>query len=121
MKTLLAAGLALALLAAATAAHGHVAEVTTSLSLEEVADSAALHDTLRSVVDDARKGTIAFEPTLIALTDARVIGERLYVRVLFADADGERTLDELSATTPDGRRPDPPIGPMDMTSAREPM
>ena len=59
MKSLLAVGLALVLLAAGAPAIAHVAEVTTSLSLEEVADSATLHDTLRSIVDDALKGTIA--------------------------------------------------------------
>ena len=32
----------------------------------------------------------------MALTDAQVIGGRLYVRVLIADEAGERTLQELT-------------------------
>jgi len=110
MKTLLAAGLALAVLAAAAPAPAHVVEVTTSVPLEDVADTKTLHDRLRAVVDDTLRSTIAFQPTLVALTDATVLGERLYVRLLFADADGERTLDELS-TGRSGAAPGIPAAP----------
>ena len=40
--------------------------------------------------------TIAFKPTMVALTDARVMGEKLLVRLLIADADGERMLKDLT-------------------------
>jgi len=46
------------------------------------------------------KEAIAFTPTLIVLTNATVVGDRLYVRLLVADKDGERTFDELN-TPPD--------------------
>jgi hypothetical protein len=49
------------------------------------------------------KDTITFKPTLVALTDAQVIGERLYFRVLIADEDGERVLSELNGH--DGGKP----------------
>lgn len=113
MKTLLAAGLALVALAGAAPVHAHVVEVTTSLPVEDIADSATLQDKLRSVVDDTLNGTITFQPTLVALTDARVLGERLYVRLLFADAEGERTLDALSEATRRESGPLPFPGPTD--------
>ena len=54
------------------------------------------------------KDTIAFQPTLVALTDAQVVGERLSFRVLIADEDGERVLSVLNghgSDGPDGERP----------------
>jgi hypothetical protein len=42
------------------------------------------------------KGAIAFTPTLIVLTSATVVGDRLHVRLLVADPAGERTFDELN-------------------------
>ena len=113
MKTLLAAGLALVAFAAAAPVHAHVVEVTTSLPVEDIADSATLQDKLRAVVDNALNDTITFQPTLVALTDARVLGERLYVRLLFADADGERTLDALAEATRRQPKPQPFSGPPD--------
>ena len=52
---------------------------------------AALHDAVDNVLKDA----IAFTPTLVVLTSAAVVGDRLYVRLLLADQDGERTFDAL--------------------------
>jgi hypothetical protein len=48
-----------------------------------------------TAVDDVLKEAIAFTPTLIVLTHAALVGDRLYVRLLVADSDGERTFDEL--------------------------
>ena len=49
-----------------------------------------------AAVDGVLKQAIAFTPTLIVLTSATVVGDRLYVRLLVADQDGERTFDELN-------------------------
>jgi len=78
-------------------AAAHVVQATSSLPLTDldVNDKPKLEQALKTAVNQVLKDTIAFQPTLVALTDAQVIGERLYFRVLIADEDGERTLAEL--------------------------
>lgn len=108
MKRLMAATLAAALLALAPAgtAAAYVVEVTTSIPLQGVTDESALATAIRSAVDDALARAIGFQPTLVALTTAVVIGDRLYVRLLVADQEGEETLDELQrAPSPEDDRP----------------
>jgi hypothetical protein len=51
---------------------------------------------LQKAVERVLADTIAFKPTMVALTDARVMGEKLLVRLLIADADGERMLKDLT-------------------------
>ena len=79
-------------------AWAHVVQATTSVSLTDVDvnDKPELEKVLKAAVNDMIRGAIAFKPTLVTLTDAQVVGERLYVRVLIADEEGERTLQELS-------------------------
>ena len=83
----------------ATPAAAHVVQATSSLSLADldVNDKPQLEQALKTAVNQVVKNTIAFQPTLVALTDAQVIGERLYFRVLIADEEGERTLAELTS------------------------
>jgi hypothetical protein len=95
----------LALLAPAPAA-AHVVEVTTSLALEPDQDQAKLKEALRTEVDRVLSTTIAFKPTLVALTDARRVGERLMVRLLIADEEGEKLIREFGRGG-DGAEPDP--------------
>lgn len=97
MKTVIALGLALAVLGFGGPVAAHVAEVTTSVSLADMGDADELPTLIRTAVDSAIHDTINFSPTLIAVTEARVVGERLWMRLLFADEDGERALDELNA------------------------
>jgi hypothetical protein len=66
-----------------------------SLADIDMNDKPELEKALKSAVDEMIHQAIAFKPTLVALTDVQVVGERLYVRVLIADEDGERTLQEL--------------------------
>jgi hypothetical protein len=98
MKYLLFAGIigAAALFGTPTAAH--VVQATSSLSLTDldINDKPQLEQALKTAVNQMLKDTIAFQPTLVALTDAQVIGERLFFRVLIADEDGERVLSELN-------------------------
>ncbi len=98
MKYLLAA-LTLASVASFGApAWAHVVQATTSVSLADVDvnDKPELEKVVKSAVNEVIREAIAFKPTLVALTDAQVIGDRLYVRVLIADEAGERTLQELT-------------------------
>jgi hypothetical protein len=39
---------------------------------------------------------IAFTPTMVMVTRALVVGERLYIRLLIADQDGEKTFKDLA-------------------------
>ena len=66
----------------------------------------SLFKTVRAAVDRVINDTIAFKPTLIALTDARVMGEKLLVRLLIADADGERMLRDLRDSDTGSASPD---------------
>jgi hypothetical protein len=92
----LASALALLLLTASPAG-AYLIEVTTSVSVEDTGDQRALQDALLTAVDGVLKKAIAFTPTLIVLTSATLVGSRLYVRLLVADQEGERTFDELHA------------------------
>jgi len=98
MKYLLAALMLVSMTLFGAPAWAHVVQATTSVSLTDIDpdDKPELEKALKSAVNEVIKTAIAFTPTLVALTDAQVIGERLYVRVLIADEDGERTLQELT-------------------------
>ena len=100
-------GMALALLlASASPAAAFLVEVTTSVAVQDAGDQRALQDALASAVDGVLKQAIAFTPTLVVLTSAAVVGDRLYVRLLVADQDGERTFDELNAAPGDAESVD---------------
>ena len=119
MRTMFAALLGIALVAAAAPAFAHVVEVTTAVSLTDVEDQETLTAAIRAAVNEAMESAVGFKPTLIALTRANVIGERLYVRLLMADAEGEEMLRDLA---PDG----PPSGtddgaPAEHTYSKEPI
>ena len=94
-RAAVAAALVLASVVAATPALAHVVEVTTALDMPDGQDPTAVKAALQAALDRVINDTIAFKPTLIALTDARVMGEKLLVRLLIADADGERMLRDL--------------------------
>jgi len=94
-RAAVAGALVLASVVAATPALAHVVEVTTALDMPDGQDPTAVKAALQAAVDRVINDTIAFKPTLIALTDARVMGEKLLVRLLIADADGERMLRDL--------------------------
>ena len=92
---------AMAMVMAASAA-AHVAEVTTVVPLADVQDDESLRRSIGQAVDRARAETIAFEPSLVAVTGVRVLGEHVLIGLLFADADGEAMLEGL------GGEDDPP-------------
>ena len=94
-RSVVAGALTLGAVMAATPALAHVVEVTTALEMPDAQDTAAVKAALQQAVERVLNDTIAFKPTLVALTDARVMGEKLLVRLLIADADGERMLKDL--------------------------
>jgi len=98
-RSLVAGALVLGSVMLATPAPAHVVEVTTSVDMPESRDEGAVKEVLQKAVDRVLADTIAFKPTMIALTDARVMGEKLLVRLLIADADGERMLKDLRDDT----------------------
>jgi hypothetical protein len=100
----LVAALALVLLTG-TPASAFLVEVTTSVAVTDADDQGALQTALTEAVDGVLRQAIAFKPTLVVLTHAAVVGERLYIRLLVADSDGERTFDEMQAP-PDFSRPE---------------
>jgi hypothetical protein len=105
-RALVAGALVLGSVVAATPARAHVVEVTTALEMPEAQDASAMKAALQAAVDRVLNDTIAFKPTMIALTDARVMGEKLLVRLLIADADGERMLKDLEGNGTGSASPD---------------
>ncbi len=83
------------LLIAAPPASAYLVEVTTSVIVADADDRDVVRQALMSAVDDVLKQAIAFTPTLVVLTSATIVNTRLYIRLLVADEDGERTFDEL--------------------------
>jgi hypothetical protein len=97
MKRLLAVIIGLALVGSAHPAAAYVVAITTSIPTASVADNAQLKDALESAIDDVLHHAIAFTPTVVTLQNARVVGDRIYILLLIADADGEEMMKQLSA------------------------
>jgi len=95
MKSLLTVLIALSLAAWATPATAYVVQITTSIPVESAGDDTQLEDALKSAVHDVLQHAIAFAPTLVAVRDARVVGDRVYILLLVADGEGEETIKEL--------------------------
>ena len=102
MRRLAAVAGAALLLSLAAPAAAFVVEVTTSVSVDDADDGSQLKHALESAVDTVLNQAIAFKPSMIVLTHAVVRGNTLYVRMVLADEDGERTFNDL------GRPPDAP-------------
>lgn len=82
-------------LLASVPASAYLIEVTTSVAVEDTEDQLQLQSAIRGAIDNVLQDAIAFTPTLVVLTHAAVVGDRLYVRLLIADQDGERTFETL--------------------------
>jgi hypothetical protein len=103
VKTLVAAA-ALLLAWSATPASAFVVEVTTSVAVADADDQRQLKTALQAAVDNVLSDAISFTPTMIVLTHAVLVGDRLYVRLLLADQEGEQTFKDLK---PDEQQPQP--------------
>jgi len=97
LSPILVAGLAslIALLAVANLAAAHVVQVTTAIDIAEVKSPHEFERALQAAVEKAANEAIAFEPSVVALTGMRIIGDRVLVGVLFADEDGKEMLEAL--------------------------
>jgi hypothetical protein len=89
-KAVLMAGLGLAVLVVAAPAPAFVVEAVTAISAAHGEDRSRLEDAIQAALDEVAAHAVAFTPTVVALLDARVIGDRIFLFVLLADRDGER-------------------------------
>jgi len=99
MTTVIAVLIAIAITTLATPALAYVVQITTTIDLANVADKTQLRQAVESAVEDVLKNAITFSPTVVTLENARVVGDRMYLLLLIADADGEKTLEAFSAET----------------------
>jgi hypothetical protein len=79
-------------------ASAYLVEVTTSVAIEDIDDPLQLQSAIRGAVDDVLQEAIAFTPTVVILTHTAVVGDRLYLRLLLADQEGERTFEALQGS-----------------------
>jgi hypothetical protein len=95
--------LTLAATALASPAMAYVVELTTSINLTDVTDKAQLRQAVESAVEDVLANAISFSPTVVTVQNARVVGDRMYLLLLIADAAGEKALETMADE--DGKSP----------------
>jgi hypothetical protein len=97
LSPILVAGLAflIAMFVVASLAAAHVVQVTTAIDIADVKSPHEFERALQAAVEQAANEAIAFEPTMVALTGVRVIGDHVLVGVLFADDAGKEMLEAL--------------------------
>ena len=96
-KGLVASILALAITTVASPAMAYVLVVTTSVPVTDTADEGQLETALESAIKDVLGHAIGFTPTVVTLRNVRLVGNRLYVLLLIADAEGEKSIESFSA------------------------
>jgi hypothetical protein len=94
---------------AAPPALAHMVEAVASIPVVEGRTERELDGAIQSAIDDVAVNAIAFTPTVVALLDAKVVADRIFLFVLLADRDGEESLRLLLAARP-ASRPNPPAG-----------
>ena len=88
-------GLGLATLVVATPAPAYVVEAVTTIPAAEGEDRTRLDDAIQAAIDDVAAHAVAFTPAVVALLDARLVGDRIFLFVLLADREGEREVKVL--------------------------
>jgi len=111
MKSFIAVILGLVLISLATPAMAYVVEVTTSVDLASIEDRDQLRAAVQSAVVDILTNAIAFSPTVVTVQNARVVGDRIYLLLVIADADGEKILDTISTFGPAPKPSPDPVEP----------
>ena len=94
-KVSLMVGVGLALLAVAAPAPAYVVEAVTTISAAEGEDRTRLDGAIQAAIEDVAAHAVAFTPTLVALLDAKLIGDWIFLFVLLADREGEQTIKVL--------------------------
>ena len=89
----------LALLPTASPAAAYVIGALTSISADGTADRATLEKAIQAAVDDIATHAVAFRPTVVSLLEAKLVGKRIYLFVLLADAAGEAEIEVLEAAS----------------------
>jgi len=111
MKTLIAAVVGLTIVLSAQAARAYVVQVVTTVSVAagtSAENTAQLGDVVQSAIRDVLSHAIAFTPSVVRIEDARIIGEKLYLVLLIADAEGESTIRGLGTDSAPEGEPDAP-------------
>lgn len=93
------ATLGLAVLTTAGPAAAYVIEALTSIPANQAGDKAALEKVIEAAVDDLANHAVRFTPTLVSLREAKLVGDRIYLFVLIADAAGEVEIEVLKAVS----------------------
>jgi hypothetical protein len=94
-KVSLLVGLGLAVLVVPAPAPAYFVEAVTAISADEGDDRTRLEHAIQAAMDDVAAHAVAFTPTVVALLDARLIGDRIFLFVLLADREGERSVKVL--------------------------
>ncbi len=115
MKALVACLVGLAVAVSANVATAYVAVVATAIPVTTAVteDKEQLVDAVRSAIRDVLDHAIGFNPTVVTLQNATVVGDRLYILLFVADEDGESTLKALSTDRALGSRNTPKSPPPD--------
>ena len=82
-----------------------VAAPAPTLAPVESLDQKRRDGTIQAALDYVAAHAVALTPTVVALLDARLIGERIFLFVLLADREGERTIRLLLEERFASRRP----------------
>ena len=98
--------LGLALLWTAGPAGAYVIEALTSIPASQRGDRAALEKVIEAAVDDLATHAVRFTPTMVSLREAKLVGDRIYLFVLLADADGEAEIEAMKAADTEPSGPD---------------
>jgi hypothetical protein len=109
MKGLVASIVTLTIMMVVSPALAYVVVVTTSVPVSNAADETQFKTALESAIKDVLAHAIAFTPTVVTLESVRVIENRMYLLLLIADADGEKSIETLSAHEPSSAEPAEPL------------
>ena len=91
--------LGVSLLATASPARAYVVEALTSIPADQATDKETLDKAIRAAVDDIATHAVAFTPTMVSVREAKLVGDRIYLLMLIADAAGEADIETLKAAS----------------------
>ena len=89
----------LTLIMTAGPAGAYLIEALTSIPAGEATDGPTLEKAIREAIADVATHAVAFRPTMVSLQEAKLIGDRIYLFILLADAAGEAEIEVLKADT----------------------
>jgi hypothetical protein len=80
-------------------AGAYLIEALTSIPAGEATDEPTLEKAIRAAVADVATHAVAFRPTMVSLQEAKLVGDRIYLFILLADAAGEAEIEVLKAAS----------------------